>query len=174
MSKWLTPERKSLLSRILADYLDIKLWQVDIMTGEYYCPAYEQRTRPLILDWQASDRADIRNVWEYERKLIHTLNERQYPLRGEFSAISRDIYAQAQPLYHMAGIGLSPLTLKPFALIRLSSTYVGLHVNLGDTLKRASKNQRRKHLRYGKRLPDNIQSEIDLLCRQAVNHWLEN
>lgn len=174
MSKWLTPERKETLARILADYLDIKLWQVDLISGEYYCPAYESRTKPLILDWQASDRADTRNLWEYERRRIHSLHERVYPLRGEFSAISREIYSQAQPLYYTAGMGLSPLTLKPFVLIRMSSTYVGLHVNLGDTLKRASKNQRRKHLRYGKRLPDDIQSEIDSLCRRAVNHWLEN
>lgn len=174
MPKWATSERKRLLAHILSEYLAPKYWQVDVFTGEYYCPDYETRTKPLIRDWVEDDRDKARCAWRTEEKLLHARCERQYPLRGQFSAVSREIYAQAQPLYRVEAMGLSPLTLKPFALVRLSSTYIGLHVNIGDTLKRISKNAKHKALRYGKRLPVDAQLEIDALCRRAVNHWLEH
>ena len=44
-------------------------------------------------------------------------------------------------------------------------------VVLGNTLIRLGKNGRRKAIRYGKALPQELQAEIDELCRQAVRHY---
>ena len=76
-----------------------------------------------------------------------------------------------QPAYYLDGLGISGLTFKPFARIRIASSFVFLFVDLGDTLKGVSKSKRRKAIRYGKALPVNIQNEIHQLCRLAVRHY---
>jgi len=109
-----------------------------------------------------------------ERKRLHSLAERRYPLRGQFNNISRDIFYAKQPQFYLLGLGISGLTFKPFAKIRLSSSYVSLYVDLSDSLRMVSKAKRRKAIRYGKPLPLELQREIGQACKLAVGHYLEH
>jgi len=135
---------------------------------------YEVFIEGLIADWQADDRQQDTAEWREERKRLHSLAERHYPLRGQFSAISKEIYFAEQPLYYLLGYGMSGLTFKPFARVRLASSYVHLFVDLGDSLKGISKNKRRKAIRYGKALPMDKQREVEQVCRLAVKQYLNN
>jgi hypothetical protein len=93
-------------------------------------------------------------------------------LRGQFSSIAKDIFFANQPLFYLLGYGISGLTYKPFARVRLASSYVHLFVDLGDTLKTISKVKRRKAIRYGKALPLEVQQEVEQVIRLAVRHYL--
>lgn len=170
--KWATPRRQAYLARLLTDYLAQKGWQVDLLTGEFYHPLYEARIQLIIDDWVADDRAEAQAVWKAEQRAIHSLGERSYPLRGEFSAIAKDVFFTHQPQYYLVALGFSGLTFTPFAKVRLASSFIGLHVDLDDTLRSVSKNRRRKAVRYGKALPKAIQDRVDLLCNEAVRHYL--
>ncbi len=130
---------------------------------------YELKSEAIIEHWQADDRARRQAEREAEYKALHSLGERRYPLKGEFSAIGRDIFFGNQPQYYIEGIGVSGLTLKPFAKVRLASSYMRLHIDLADSLKDTSKNARRKALRYH-RLTDTANKRI----KQAVNHYFDH
>ena len=157
---WLTPERRDFLCQILAPYLAIKGWKLDLITGELYNPAFEARIKPLIDDWKALDR-DLRNAeLQAELKALHQVTQRRYPLEGRFNAVSRDIYADNQPLFFLRGQAVSGVTLKPFVIARISSSYIRLYVDLSGVLRQVSKSKRRKALRYGKPLPHEIMTEI--------------
>ena len=143
-----------------------------MLSGEFYHPVYEARIKPLIADWVADDRAEAQALWQAEQRAIHSLAERG-SLRGEFNSIGRSIFYAEQPLDYQLGLGISGLTFKPFAKVRLSSTFTGLHVELGDILHGVSKSRRRKAIRYGKPLTRAIQGEIDTKCSEAVRHYLK-
>ena len=170
--KWVSPHRKACLALIMTDYLTLKGWQLDLLSGEFYHPIYEARARLIIADWVADDRAEALAEWQAEQRAIHSLAERG-PLRGEFNSIGRSIFYDKQPLYYQLGLGISGLTFRPFAKVRLSSTFTGLHVELGDILHGVSKSRRRKAIRYGKPLTRAIQGEIDTKCSEAVRHYLK-
>jgi len=131
---------------------------------------YEIYVDGLIADWVADDRAEAQAEWKAEHRAIHNLAERG-PLRGVFNATGRDAFYAAQPLYYLMGLGISGLTFRPFAKVRLASSFMALHVELGDTLRRASKNRRRKAIRYGKPLPKAVADEVEAKCRQAVRQY---
>lgn len=135
---------------------------------------YEGFTTDLIKDWIAYDREADRIELEAELKQMHSLGERFYPLRGQFSAIAKDIFAGNQPLFYLETLGISGVTLTPFAKVRISSSYMRLYVDLGDTLREVSKNKRRKAVRYGKRLPHKIEADIALQVRQAVDYYFNH
>ena len=170
--KWVSPHRKAYLARLMAEYLALKGWQLDLLSGEFYHPVYEARIRLIIADWIAEDRAEAQAEWQAEQRAIHNLAERG-PLRGEFNATGRDVFYAEQPLYYQLGLGISGLTFRPFAKVRLSSTFTGLHVELGDILHGVSKSRRRKAIRYGKPLTRKVQGEIDAKCNKAVRHYLK-
>ena len=70
-------------------------------------------------------------------------------------------------------MGISGLTLKPFAKLRLASSGTRLYVDISDVLKPLSKNARRKAVRYGK--SDNaLLNDINATCYQAVKHYLNS
>jgi len=127
----------------------------------------------LITDWKADDRAQDSAEWQAERQRLHSLGERRYPIRGQFNNISQDIFFGNQPLFYLVGLGVSGLTLSPFAKVRVSSSYANLFIDLGDTLKGVSKNRRRKAMRYGKPLPIEYRRRVELICREAVRHYLK-
>ena len=141
-----------------------------MLTGEVYHPEYEARIRALIQDWAIDDRAEREAAWQAERKAMHALNERGR-VRGQFNATGKDAFYAVQPTFYLDGLGISGLIFKPFAKVRVSSSFVNLHVDLGNTLRKLSKNGRRKAIRYGKALPQELQAEVDELCRQAVRHY---
>ena len=168
--KWVTPDRQAHLVRLFNDSGGFCVYGHKLcLIPEHY---YEVFIDYLIGDWRGDDRSQEQAEWEAERQQLHRVGERHYPLHGQFSAVSKDIFFAEQPLYYIAGLGISGLTFKPFAKIRLSSSFVGLYVELGDTLQGLSKYKRRKAIRYGKPLPYEIEKEIARICRLAVRHYL--
>ena len=170
--KWVTPSRQTQLVSIFLRSRGFCVYgHTNCGIPEHY---YDVYIEGLIADWKADDRQQDTAQWQEERKRLHSLAERRYPLRGQFSSIAKDIFFARQPLFYLLGLGISGLTFKPFARIRLPSSYVHLFVDLGDTLKGVSKAKRRKAIRYGKALPVEKQMEIAQVCRLAVMHYLEH
>lgn len=132
---------------------------------------YELKLAEVIGDWIAEDK----QAKAYERKaisrMLHSIPE-VGKLRGQFNAISRDIYHESQPTYFIECLGISGLTFNPFAKVRIASSYVRLHVDLKAPLANVSKNRKRKYLRYGKGLPIEVQKEVELTCNKAIAHYL--
>lgn len=142
------------------------------MFGERPCPYpewhhYEPYTERLITEWKADDRAQAVAVRKAEERALHGLAERG-PIRGQFSAIGRDVYFGQQPQYYIVGLGISGLTFRPFAKVRLASSYVHLFVDIGEALKGESKSRRRKAIRYGRGVPEAVRQEVG----KAVRHYL--
>ena len=165
--KWVTPDRQAHLVHL---FLNSKGFCV---FGHKPCPCpdhhYEVFMENLIRDWVSDDRAQREAEWQAESRLLHSLGERREPLRGRFSNIAKDIFYSEQPQFYLLGLGISGLTFKPFAKVRLASSFLHLFVDLGDTLKAVSKNKRRKALRYGK-----VTNEVNDKIKQAVRHYLEH
>ena len=90
LPKWSTPDRQTQLVSI---FLRSKGFCV---FGHHPCDIpehhYEVYIEGLIADWKAEDRATASVLWQEERKLLHSLAERHYPIRGQFSNIAKDIY----------------------------------------------------------------------------------
>jgi len=128
----------------------------------------------LIADWKQADREQRQAEWFAELKAIHSLGERTFPLRGQFSAISKEIWGGSQPLFYLQGLGMSGITLKPFAKVRLTSSYMRLYINLGDALRKVSKSKRRKAIRYGKPLPKQAEERVGGIIREAVKDYLKH
>lgn len=174
MANWQTAIRQLHLAKILLDYFQQRGWRVDLITGELYHPDYEARIKGIVADWKADDRAKDTAEWKAEQQRLHSLGERRYPIRGQFNNISRDIFFGNQPVFYLVGVGVSGITLSPFAKVRLSSSYANLFVDLGSTLKGISKNRKRKAIRYGKPLPPEKRREVWLVCSEAVRHYLNH
>jgi len=132
---------------------------------------YDLRLAEVIEDWVREDK----QAKAYERRaisrMLHSIPE-VGKLRGEFNAISRDIYHESQPTYFIECLGISGLTFKPFAKVRIASTYTRLLVDLKAPLTSVSKNRKRKFIRYGKGLPIEVQREVELTCNKAIAHYL--
>jgi len=170
--KWATPSRQTQLVSIFLRSRGFCVFGHKSCTiPSHY---YEVYIEGLIADWKADDRQQDTAELQEERKRLHSLAERRYPLRGQFSSIAKDIFFARQPLFYLLGLGVSGLTFKPFARVRLASSYVNLYVDLGDMLKGVSKSKRRKAIRYGKSLPVELQGEIAQVCKLAVTHYLEH
>ncbi|GAH89269.1 unnamed protein product, partial [marine sediment metagenome] len=166
LPQWATLDRRNFL---------VQLFLVSggfCIYGHKNCPIpahhYEIAIEYIIENWKQDDRED----WKLERKALHQLGARSYPVRGQFSAVSRDIYAESQPLYYFEGQAVSSETFKPFVKVRLASSYIRLFVDLGEALRQVSKNKRRKAIRYGKPLPQSIEVVIRQKVLEAVKHYL--
>jgi len=169
--QWVTPDRQTHLVRLFLDNKGFCVYgHKRCLIPEHH---YEVYIECLIADWKADDKAQSQAEWQAERRQLHRVGERRYPLKGQFSAVSKDIFFADQPQYYLLGLGISGLTFKPFAQIRLSSSFVSLYIDLGDTLKGLSKTKRRKAIRYGVRLPYEVEREVNNICRMAVRHYLE-
>lgn len=135
---------------------------------------YELAADRLIRAWQAEDRTQTGLEWKAELRAMHHLGETSTPLRGRFSNIARDIFAGKQPLYYLESLGMNGLTCKPFARVKLASSYLRLYVNLGDSLRPVSKNKKRKAIRYGRPLPDSVGETIAKQVSLAVKDYLSH
>lgn len=140
--------------------------------GDCFYPLY---TKQLIREWSNADRAQSLAEWRAEAKALHSLGETRTPIRGQFNNISRDIYSSAQPLFFVETLGMNGLTLKPFAKVKLASSYLRLHIDLGDCLHKVnvSKNAKRKAIRYGKPLPKSVEERIAEKVSLAVRDYLK-
>lgn len=172
LPKWSTPERRNAL---------IDLFNRSggfCVLGHKNCPIPEHHyinfVDDIIRDWIQSDRQERQALLDAEMRELHSLHERRYPVRGQFSAISREIWGATQPLYYIENLGISGLDFQPFAKVRLSSSFMRLYVNLGDSLRQVSKSQRRKAVRYGKPLPTSTENTINKIVRDAVRHYLDH
>ena len=67
---------------------------------------------------------------------------------------------------------MNGLTLKPFAKVKLSSTYQYLYIDLGENLRGISKNRKRKAIRYNKPLPQQTNDIVSKLIWESVRHYL--
>jgi len=170
LPKWATPERQQHLVAIFLRSSGFCVFgHRNCLVPEHH---YEVFIEGLIADWKADDREQRQAEWQAERKAIHSLGEQSYPLRGTFSAISREIWGSNQALFYIEGLGISGVTLKPFAKVRVSSSYMRLYVDLGDSLRKLSKSKRRKAIRYHKPLPKETEEKVNLLVREAIRHYL--
>lgn len=170
--KWNTPSRQQHLVNLFLDSGGFCVF------GHKPCHNPEHHylnfIESLIGYWKADDRQQASAEWQAERLRLHSLGERRYPIRGQFNNISQDIFFANQPLFYLDGLGVSGLTLSPFAKVRISSSYVRLFIDLGDSLKGVSKNKRRKAIRYGKPLPPKYKRKVEQVCREAVKHYLNH
>jgi len=177
MPKWVTPYRQKRLVEVFEAIGD------RCLLGHPLCPnpshyitkdsksnvkvmrLHEQIWENLIRLWIRDDRYQRQAEWEAERKAIHNLGERRYR-KGTFSTVAREVFYGKQPLFYLEGIGISGLSLKPIAKVRLASSNLTLFVELD--LKRASKNSRRKALRYHK-LAGLIHDKVRLAVEDYLN-----
>jgi hypothetical protein len=132
---------------------------------------YDVKSEDQIKYWIDDDRGADRYNWNIEREALHRTSDRVLPLRGRFSAVSRDIYHDTQPFFFIEKMGISGLTFKPFAKLRLASSGTRLYVDISDVLKPISKNARRKAVRYAKS-NNALQNEIYSLCSMAVKKYI--
>ncbi len=169
LPKWATLDRRNVLVQLFLSSGGFCVYgHKKCLIPEHHYFLYSEL---LIKDWKHLDREQSQAEWEAERKALHSLGERTYPVRGQFSAISRDIYAESQPLYYFEGQAVSGLTLTPFVRVRLASTYIRLYVDLGEALRQVSKSKRRKAIRYGKALPEPIKVAIRRKVLEAVRDY---
>ena len=170
--KWVKPDRQTCLVSLFLQSGGFCVY------GHKPCPIpqhhYEVYIENVISNWIADDKAQRQAEWQAERRQIHSLNERRYPVSGQFNAVTKDIFFGNQPQYYLLGLAISGLTFRPFAKVRLASSFVHLHINLCDTLRSLSKAKRRKAIRYGKALPEETQREVVKLCNLAVRHYLDH
>jgi hypothetical protein len=132
---------------------------------------YDVKSEAQIKYWIDNDRERDRYEWEFEREALHRTSDRQLPLRGQFSGISRDIWHDTQPFFYLEKLGISGLTFKPFAKLRLASSGTRLYVDISDVLKPLSKNAKRKAVRYAKS-NNALQNDIYSLCSIAVKRYI--
>jgi hypothetical protein len=153
-------------------YLTVYQSQPIIEAEQTFVTQYELLSEIAIDGWKADTRQQSNLDWQAEARAMHSLGERKSPLRGRFSNISQDIWHDQQPLFYVECLGMSGITLTPFAKVKLSSSYMRLFVDLGDCLRSVSKNKRRKAVRYGKPLPKSVDNRIADKVWQAVKHYL--
>lgn len=169
MPQWFTPERQETLIRLFTVSRGFCVFgHKNCTIPEHHFPVYIEY---LIHDWKELDRDLRRAILEAERDTLHRIPQRRFPLEGRFNAVSRDIYAESQPLFYLEGQSVSGVTLKPFVKARIASSYVHLHVDLSGVLKQVSKSKRRKALRYGKPLPNEIINQINHQVLLAVQDY---
>ena len=171
----LDTKRKLYLAKVFQSYMSTfpKGWKLDLMFGEFYNPDYDTEIQRIMTYWKVDDREAKQALWEAERKVIHSLNERAYH-NGRFGSVSSVIFHESQPLYYIDGLGMNGLTCKPFVKVKLSSSYNHLYIDLGDSLRTISKNRRRKAIRYGKPLPNQANEIVSSKANEAVLHYLNN
>jgi len=172
LPKWATPNRQAHLVKLFVDSGGFCVYgHKNCLIPEHH---YELYIEGLIGGWKAEDREQAIIDWLAEQKALHSLGERRYPIAGRFNNISMDIFHDQQPLYYREALGMNGLTLTPYAKVKISSSYMRLYVDLGDSLRKVSKNKRRKAVRYGKELPKSIEQRIEeriwLAVRDYLNH----
>ena len=171
----LNGKRKSYLAQITLKYMSNfpKGWNLDLMFGDFFNTEYDCEVKRIMSYWKVDDREAKQALWEAERKAIHALNEKPYH-NGRFGSVSSVIWHESQPLYYIDGLGMNGLTCKPFVKVKLSSSYTHLYIDLGESLRNVSKNRKRKAIRYGKPLPNQVSEIVSSKANDAVLHYLNH
>ena len=172
LPKWSTPNRQAYLVKLFLDSGGFCVYgHRNCTVPEHHYSIYIES---VIDYWKGDDREQAKLDWKQERKAMHSLGERRLPLRGKFSAVSREIWHDTQPLYYLEALGIDGLKLQPFAKVKLSSSYLRLYIDLGDSLRGTSKNKRRKAIRYGKPLPLETEARVSKLISLAIRDYLNH
>ncbi len=129
---------------------------------------YQNFADELVRYWQADAREQAKLERQAEKRIDTGESGR---LRGDWNETGRDVFHAEQPQSYIEALGMSGVTWTPFAKVRLPSSSVNLHVDLGDSLRKLSKHKRRKVVRYGKALPSEVQNRIELLVSRAVKRF---
>jgi hypothetical protein len=127
---------------------------------------YDRVVADKVADFKDEDKA----LWHRERREMHDLGEPERYTRGRWNAISKDIYYSQQPTYVFRGLGVSAVTFKPVAKIRISSSYWYLYIDLPIDKVFKSKNAKRKAIRYNKLDSSHI-AKIDSIINKAVTNY---
>jgi hypothetical protein len=123
--------------------------------------------------WGDDYRLEQLEQWHNERRELHKLNEKSFPLRGRFNNISSVIFHESQPLYYIHSMGIDAIHKLPFALIRLASSNDTIMVTLEDVnFKGLSRNAKRKMIKYSKPMSVSIREQIEQKARLAVKEYL--
>ncbi len=100
----------------------------------------------LIDQWKQEDREKAQALWKREQQeLTQAPDHKGWGRR--FDPVEKELFLLARPPYYAHGIGISGLTFKRVAKIRIPSTYIHLFV---EVPKKQSLNARRRAQRYGK------------------------
>jgi hypothetical protein len=134
---------------------------------------YELYIDKLVKNWIEADREETNSQIRLEYEQRHKIYARTFPLYGKFSGISKDIFYDSQPIYELEQMGISGITFKPYAELRLNSSNIRLQVDLGEILRPLSKNKKRKAIRY-KKISESVLNTIEVRCYQAVKHYLSH
>jgi hypothetical protein len=168
--KWVNPTRQAHLVSLFVRSRGFCIYgEPNCIIPEHH---YEVFIESLINGWKADDKETNRLEWKNERKIMHALNEKTLPMRGRFNGVSSDIWHDSQPIFYLESMGMDCLKLKPFAKVKLSSSYQHLYVDLGDSLRNVSKNRKRKAIRYNKPLPQSANDIVSKLIIEAVKDYL--
>ncbi len=132
---------------------------------------YDVKETEILRYWRELDRIQRQADYEAEYQARHKTNDRTLPLHGKFSGVSQDIWHDTQPEFQIEAIGYSAIKKQPFVKVRLSGSFIRLHVDLGNTLRLLSKSRRRKVIRYGKPIPENIRERVESLAWLAVKNY---
>ncbi len=161
---WATPQRRAILVEMaLANPL---AYEVDLITGNLLNPALED----LIDYWQDEDRDERSYLWKLEKRWLHRLYP-QIRRRGPWDSIRMEQYLADRPIFEIVAIGVSALTFKRMAEVRIPALKATLWVDLSHL--ELSKNKLRKLARYKKgAVPKELQDQIENRCRQAVQRYL--
>jgi len=168
---WITPERKLCIASLYQRFITKSGWKLDLRTGEAYHPELDKLVHSFVMYWAQDDLAGKRYEQRLADRELHRLNERG-ALRGHFNAISRSIYFDNQAMYELQGLGVSGLTFRPFAKVRIASSLVALHVDITEALRPLSKCKKRKVIRHGEPLPSEILANVSEACSLAVSRYL--
>ena len=196
MPQWATPERRSHLTEQFEKYhggcmLGYRppeavyhfLFQMDffeltiadiVVDGDSSkcvcqgCPhhylGYQER---VIAYWKEDDREARHQRLRLEREILHATPDRT-GWKRRFDPIEREKFFQRQGSYYIEGLGISGLTFKPIAKVRVPSTTQRLFVDVPkQDMNKMSRNAR-------KRLRRRQQESIDRNCAAAVQDYWEN
>ncbi|MDD5094390.1 MAG: hypothetical protein PHV74_08440 [Dehalococcoidia bacterium] len=166
------PPEALYLHMFLNGFLKLKLSDVLDEDGDktkaacYHCEHhYRNDTNKLIGEWREDDRAELSEQIRLEQQLLHQTSD----LTGwgrRFDPVQREQFLADRSPYYPEGFGVSALTFKRIARIRIPSAYTRLHVDLPKG--KLSRNKRKKLRREQIRKDGEM---IDCLCQLAVDDY---
>lgn len=143
---WSTPERRAHLVSLFNRSRGFCVF------GHKMCQNLEHHflnfQEAVIADWKAEDRAEREALLRIERAQIHG---EKGVFGRQFDPVQRDIFMASRPGHYLKGLGVSPVTFKRVAKVRVPSTDIHLYVGVSGAgeLVKPSKNKRRKMRRPG-------------------------
>lgn len=174
LPQWSTPERRSQLVRLHERKLGQCIYRCSLGCMEPRHD-YEHFVAELREEWVRDDRDAAR----YQRFLnSHPLISRfelgsfggtWTPHHGEpYDPVKRDVHVSERPDFYVVGYSYDALRDTTVLTIRISGSYMRLHIDVGAPFSRLSRNKRKKVRRTGAGVPVPAQQEINEKVRQAV------